>query len=163
MGKWECFSTAKASCCFLPCALARTPGETRCREGKQQRGTEHWCRDPLNNWLVTNTRAGLDMADAALGYLHPTLHQPAASEPNPQGYRQIKARCRADGRKYGGGGGLALASSSALCPPHSWRATFWAEVVQSPPCGARRVMGGPGGSSSGWLGIGSHAGGFPRG
>lgn len=48
---------------------------------------------PPNNQLVTNTRAGLDMADAALGYLHSTPHQPAASEPNPQGYCQIKARC----------------------------------------------------------------------
>lgn len=68
---------------------------------------------PPNNQLVTSTRAGLDTADAALGYLHPTLRQPAALEPNLQGYCQIKARCRADGKKYGDGGGLALERPAA--------------------------------------------------
>lgn len=95
------------------------------------------------------------MADTALGYLHSTPRQPGASEMNPQGYCLIKAHCQADGKKYGDGGGLALnGSEQPLYPPHSWCATFWAEVVQSPPCGARTVMWCPGGAAAGGKALG---------
>ena len=57
-----------------------------------------------------------DTAGAVLGYLHPTLCQTAAMELNPQGYHQIRARGRADGKEYGDGGGLALEWPGAALP-----------------------------------------------